>query len=73
LLDFGARASRQALASRWGDRITYVAAAPEDRLGLSAVLVRPDGFVAWATDSAVDDEEASQAAARWFGQPVEAR
>ncbi|MCK1391701.1 FAD-dependent monooxygenase [Bradyrhizobium sp. 1] len=67
LLDFDARASLQALASRWGDRITYVAAAPEDRLGLSAVLVRPDGFVAWACDSASDEEEAAQAGSRWFG------
>ncbi|RXT53595.1 FAD-dependent monooxygenase [Bradyrhizobium betae] len=73
LLDFDARAPRQALASRCGDCITYVAAAPEDRLGLSAVLVRPDGFVAWASDSAVDDEEAAQAASRWFGEPMEAR
>jgi hypothetical protein len=67
LLDFDARAPLQALASRWGDRIAYVAGGPKDRLGLSAVLVRPDGFVAWASDSAPDEEEAAQAASRWFG------
>lgn len=68
LLDFGARAPLQALADRWGDRITYVAADVKDRLGLSAVLVRPDGIVAWACDGAVDAEEAARAAARWFGE-----
>jgi hypothetical protein len=48
VLDFDARAPLQALGSRWSDRITYVAGDAKDRLGLSAVLVRPDGFVAWA-------------------------
>ena len=67
LLDFDARAPLHALASRWGDRITYVAGEPRDRLGLSAMLVRPDGFVAWACDNAPDYEEAAQAASRWFG------
>jgi hypothetical protein len=31
---------------------------------LSAVLVRPDGFVAWASKVAADDEDASEAASR---------
>jgi len=68
-LDFDARAPLQALANRWRDRIAYVATDARDRLGLSAVLVRPDGFVAWAADDAPDLEEAAQAAARWFGEP----
>jgi 2-polyprenyl-6-methoxyphenol hydroxylase-like FAD-dependent oxidoreductase len=67
LLDFNACASLHALAGRWGDRITYVPSDPKDRLGLSAVLVRPDGFVAWASDGAVDDERVAEATARWFG------
>jgi 2-polyprenyl-6-methoxyphenol hydroxylase-like FAD-dependent oxidoreductase len=73
LLDFDARAPLQALASHWGDRIDHVAREPKDGLGLSAVLVRPDGFVAWASDGAVDEAEAAQAVARWFGEPMAAR
>jgi 2-polyprenyl-6-methoxyphenol hydroxylase-like FAD-dependent oxidoreductase len=73
LLDFDARTPLQALASRWSDRITYVASDAKDRLGLSAVLVRPDGVVAWAGEAALDHEEAAQAASRWFGEPEEAR
>jgi 2-polyprenyl-6-methoxyphenol hydroxylase-like FAD-dependent oxidoreductase len=73
LLDFDAHAPLQALASRWGDRFDHVAGEPGDRLGLSAVLVRPDGFVAWASDGAPDVEEAAQAATRWFGEPMAAR
>ena len=38
-------------------------------MGLIALLVRPDGVVAWAGEQTADNEEASQAAARWFGEP----
>ncbi|MFC7399447.1 FAD-dependent monooxygenase [Chelatococcus sp. GCM10030263] len=72
LLDFDARAPLEALASRWGDRITYVVSDAKDRLGLSAVLVRPDGFVAWASEGAPNADEAAQAASRWFGAPDQA-
>lgn len=71
LLDFDVRAPLRALAGRFGDRIDYVAGKSRDRLGLNVVLVRPDGFVAWASDGAVDAEAAAQAASRWFGEPVE--
>lgn len=71
-LDFDPRAPLRALADRWGGRIAYVAGEAEDRLDLTAVLVRPDGFVAWASEVAPDEEEACRAASRWFGQPDEA-
>jgi hypothetical protein len=64
LLDFDR--SLSSLAGRWGDRVTYVAGAAKDRLGLSAVLVRPDGFVAYASDATPDPEAVTRAAARWF-------
>ncbi|AHK47466.1 FAD-binding monooxygenase (plasmid) [Ensifer adhaerens OV14] len=69
LLDFSACAPLGALASRWGDRIAYVASDAEDRLGLNALLVRPDGVVAWAAEDGLGLEEAEQAALRWFGNP----
>ncbi|WP_352629001.1 hypothetical protein [Mesorhizobium sp. M0496] len=33
------------------------------------MLIRPDGFVAWAADADPSPEEAAQAASRWFGKP----
>lgn len=71
LLDFDAGRPLQALASGWCDRIAYVASEVKDSLGLSALLVRPDGVVAWAAEAAAGHEEAIQAAARWFGEPGE--
>jgi 2-polyprenyl-6-methoxyphenol hydroxylase-like FAD-dependent oxidoreductase len=70
-LDFDARSSYRALASRWDDRIHYVAGDVRDRLGVNAVLIRPDGFVAWASEGVLDLEEAARAASRWFGEPAD--
>ncbi|WP_027059920.1 FAD-dependent monooxygenase [Mesorhizobium loti] len=68
-LDFDASPALQALASRWSGRMTYIASNARERLGLSALLVRPDGFAAWATDGEPDMEGAAQAVSRWFGKP----
>jgi len=72
LLDFDAGASLQALAGRWQGRVSHVAGDVRDRLGLRAVLVRPDGFVAWASEVVPDDREIAQALSRWFGEPGDA-
>jgi hypothetical protein len=66
LLDFARQASLAKLDGLWGGRVRYVARDAEDRLGLRALLVRPDGFVAWASDTAASPEGVTRAAARWF-------
>jgi hypothetical protein len=66
LLDFDGNAALRTLASDYGDRLTYVAGRAKDQLGLRAVLIRPDGFVAWASDHDPDCCELRQATARWF-------
>ena len=64
LLDFGR--SLPSLDGRWGERVRYVARDVKDRLGLCAVLVRPDGFVAWASDTTPNPEEVTRAAASYW-------
>jgi hypothetical protein len=64
LLDF--TKSLRSLDGRWGDRVRYVASDAKERLGLTALLVRPDGFVAWASDAAPDADEVTRAAGSWF-------
>jgi 2-polyprenyl-6-methoxyphenol hydroxylase-like FAD-dependent oxidoreductase len=66
LLDFDRQASLQALAARWGARLRYVGGDVTERLGLGALLVRPDGVVAWATDTTANADDLTRAAARWF-------
>ena len=69
LLDFAPDAPLRPMAERWSGRMAYIAGEPRDRLGLSAVLVRPDGVVAWASETAGDSEGLSRAALSWLGEP----
>jgi 2-polyprenyl-6-methoxyphenol hydroxylase-like FAD-dependent oxidoreductase len=66
LLAFAPQASLRALDGLWGDRVRYITSEPKDCLGLSALLVRPDGFVAWASDTTPDPEDITRAANKWF-------
>ena len=72
LLDFSGQAALQTLAGGYGDQLKYVSGRAKEQLGLCAALVRPDGFIAWASDSASLDSELGQAAARWFGSQAAA-
>ncbi|QFZ20918.1 FAD-dependent monooxygenase [Saccharothrix syringae] len=67
VLDFGADHRLRGAAARWGSRVRYAAGAARNDLGLGAVLVRPDGVVAWAGDRDPDRAAFERAATRWFG------
>lgn len=64
------RAFANALADT-GNRLTVAAGRPVDAVAATAVLVRPDGYVAWAssqTQPAPDETRELRAVlARWFG------
>jgi hypothetical protein len=64
LLDLAGRADLTAAASGWTDRVDIVTAttpeAPAD-----ALLLRPDGYVAWAGEHGL-----RPALLTWFGQPA---
>jgi hypothetical protein len=66
LLDFESNASLKTLASEYGDQIQYVSGHAKEQLGLNAALIRPDGFIAWASDNTPDRSELQNAAARWL-------
>jgi hypothetical protein len=55
-------------ARGWADRVDIVSASMADRPA-AALLIRPDGYVAWAADEFGSAEEATLRAAlqRWFG------
>ncbi|WP_338868767.1 FAD-dependent monooxygenase [Myxococcus stipitatus] len=66
LLDFDRQF--EALEGHWGHRVSYVTRDAKARLGVFALRIRPDGFVAWASDTTATPEEVTRAAARWFDQ-----
>ncbi|CAN5882972.1 FAD-dependent monooxygenase [soil metagenome] len=72
LLDFADGAFAQAVCS-WRTRVDVVVA-PSPDSPAAALLIRPDGYVAWAADgTAIADVDALQhAVARWFGRPPDA-
>jgi hypothetical protein len=62
--------------SRWADRVRHIDATHEGAWELpvlgqvsapSAVLIRPDGHVAWVGET--DDRSLIEALTRWFGIP----
>lgn len=61
LLDCGGSDRLRTLANRYRDRVTYLPCTASDPSGLPALFVRPDGFVAWASDRPTDGAEAARA------------
>ncbi|MGC3944378.1 MAG: FAD-dependent monooxygenase [Chryseolinea sp.] len=54
-------------AGEHSKQFKYVSGNVKDRLGVKALLIRPDGIVAWACDHQIDSNELNLAVARWFG------
>ncbi|GAA3598928.1 FAD-dependent monooxygenase [Nonomuraea rosea] len=69
-LDFSTGRRLHGSATGWASRIRYAAGPASNDLGFGAVLVRPDGVVAWAGDRDPDPAAFEQAAAHWFGNPA---
>ncbi|MEV0526114.1 FAD-dependent monooxygenase [Streptomyces sp. NPDC050439] len=71
LLDLADNAVLRGRAAGWADRVDVVTADPHGLtgdsplVGTTAVLVRPDGYVAWAAPGSHDDLPMSLE--RWFG------
>lgn len=68
LLDFDQTDALQAVAARYAGRVSYLGCSAKDRLGLHALLVRPDGFVVWASDCPTNRADAAGAISRWLGK-----
>ncbi|MGV7660205.1 aromatic-ring hydroxylase C-terminal domain-containing protein, partial [Mycobacterium kansasii] len=65
LLDLGGGEAADA-AHGWRDRVDIVQAELTDRPA-TAMLIRPDGYIAWATDEFASTEALHTALQRWFG------
>jgi 2-polyprenyl-6-methoxyphenol hydroxylase-like FAD-dependent oxidoreductase len=73
LLDLAGREELRERADGWRDRLDVVAAT-SGRPPADALLIRPDGFIAWAAAPGEPDAAAGQALrralGRWFGAPA---
>ena len=62
-----------ALRAGWADRVEMVTGVVNGLPELTALLLRPDGYVAWSTASDVTADVADglrQSLSRWFGEPT---
>ncbi|WP_114941537.1 FAD-dependent monooxygenase [Mucilaginibacter endophyticus] len=66
LLDFDGNDSLKTFATEYSSQISYISGSAKEQLGLSALLIRPDGIIAWASDQASDLNGLHEAADRWF-------
>jgi oxygenase len=67
LVAFSSARWAQAVAP-WADRVHLAAAEPSGLMpGMSAMLLRPDGHIAW---TGTDETDLDTALRRWFGEPA---
>ena len=72
VLDLADDAELRQTAVGWADRVEVVTATPHETGaldGVRAVLVRPDGYIAWIAADGCESEDLTAALVRWFGQP----
>jgi len=67
LLDFTNDTALKNFADAFAGQLQYISSRATQQLGLSAVLVRPDGFIAWASaDGDLDYDSLQEAADKWL-------
>ena len=67
LLDFVDDARISRLGARWRGRLNIITTRLKENSDLTALFVRPDGFVAWATNGRPDLDRAASALSTWLG------
>ncbi|GLZ75621.1 FAD-dependent oxidoreductase [Actinorhabdospora filicis] len=69
--DLGDRPELRAIAAEWAGAVDVVHAAPVERVAAEALLVRPDGYLAFSGRGEDGEAARLRAALRtWFGEPA---
>lgn len=68
LIDFEHRSFLQNLATRYGGQLSYVSGQAQNALALKAALVRPDGVIAWASESENEDPSLIESLELYFNE-----
>ncbi|WP_327010438.1 FAD-dependent monooxygenase [Dactylosporangium sp. NBC_01737] len=70
LIDLSGGVADLPAADGWADRVDVYSAFPSVAIDAALVLVRPDGYVAWADAAGTDTEGLLAALQTWFGDPL---
>ena len=68
LFNFSDDARISTLGARWRDRLNIITTRLKEKSDLTALFVRPDGFVAWAANGKLDLDHAASALSTWLGK-----
>ncbi|QQL48966.1 FAD-dependent monooxygenase [Mucilaginibacter ginkgonis] len=66
LLDLSGQDGIKSIAGKFSRNLNYITQDVQDNLGFNAVLIRPDGIVAWAANGEPDLVALEKAATTWF-------
>ncbi|MFG2042356.1 hypothetical protein [Dactylosporangium sp. NPDC048998] len=69
MLDFTPNGGISPSSAPWADRVDVISAEPVSDYAAARLLVRPDGYVAFADPDGSDDEGLRAALTTWFGTP----
>lgn len=77
-LDLGEKATLRSLAYGWADWVNFVAARCYERpANFEAMLVRPDGYIAWINSGDHSPEASAKTLVavfeKWFGKRLQSR
>lgn len=67
LVSFEDDAALKKLAGAYEGKVDYVGVGAKEQLGIRALVIRPDGFVAWVAEEKPDVDAAKAVLERWFG------
>jgi hypothetical protein len=67
LLDLDNNQQLRTLSAPWAEHVKYISTTAKNCLGLTSLLVRPDGFVVWVLESEHDAPTVSEVLTQWFG------
>lgn len=71
LLNLNGHEHLRAASQPWEGRVKYISAKAKGNLGLTAMFVRPGGFVAWASEGELRLSEVAETLTGWLGTPAE--
>ncbi len=66
LLDFEGNVVLQLLAGLWDNCVRYIKGDAKDRMNASALLIRPDGIIAWTGGFAGAQSDVADSLSKWF-------
>ncbi|MGH3098380.1 MAG: FAD-dependent oxidoreductase [Streptosporangiales bacterium] len=70
LLDLTGQPTLTKAAAPWSDRVDVITAIPTAQTAPAAMLLRPDGYIAWTSTSDSTTAGLTHALHRWFGSPA---